>query len=114
MQVYMANGEFEWVTEETHTEAIIRGDSQKLTFDVLKSIKYDAILGMPWLREKNPRIDWISKELYATEEAYDIPEQPEMSLSEHKPWDHEILLLKDKQPRWMPLYPMSEDQLKEV
>jgi len=114
MQVYMANGEFKWVTEETHTEAIIQGDSQKLTFDVLKSIKYDAILGMPWLREKNPRIDWISKELYAMKEVYDISEQPEMSLSEHKPWDHEIPLLKDKQPWWMPLYPMSEDQLKEV
>ncbi len=98
MQVYMTNEEFEWVTEETHTEAIIQGDSQKLTFDVLKSIKYDAILGMPWLHKKNPRIDWISKELYTTEEAYDISEQPEMSLSEHKPWDHEILLLKDKQP----------------
>ncbi len=114
VQVYMVNGEFEWVTEETHTEAIIQGNSQELTFDVLKSIKYDAILGMPWLREKNPRIDWISKELYATKEAYNISEQPEMSLPEHKPWDHEIPLLEDKQPRWMPLYPMSEDQLKEV
>jgi len=69
---------------------------------------------MPWLREKNSRIDWISKELYITVNAYEISEQPEMSLSEHKSWDHKISLLNDKQPKWMPLYPMSEDQLKKV
>ncbi len=47
-------------------------------------------------------------------DVYEIPEQPEMSLSEHKSWDHEISLLNDKQSKWMPLYPMSEDQLKKV
>jgi ssRNA-specific RNase YbeY (16S rRNA maturation enzyme) len=45
---------------------------------------------------------------------YEISEQPEMSLSEHKSWDHKILLLNDKQPKWMPLYSMSKDQLKKV
>jgi hypothetical protein len=54
MQVYMANGESEWITDQVHIKAIILGDPQELTFDVLNSIKYDAILGMPWLREKNP------------------------------------------------------------
>jgi hypothetical protein len=47
-------------------------------------------------------------------DVYEISEQSEMSLSEHKSWDHEILLLNDKQPKWMPLYSMSEDQLKKV
>ncbi len=37
-----------------------------------------------------------------------------MSLSEHKSWDHKIPLLNDKQPKWMPLYSMSKDQLKKV
>jgi len=114
MQVYMTNGESEWITDQVHIKAIILEDPQELTFDVLDSIKYDAILEMPWLREKNSRIDWISKELYATADAYEILKQPEMSLSEHKSWDHKIPLLNDKQPRWMPLYPMSEDQLKKV
>ncbi len=114
MQVYMVNEEYEWITDQVHIKAIILEDSQKLTFDVLNSIKYDAILRMPWLRKKNSRINWISKELYVTVDVYEIPEQPEMSLSEHKPWDHEISLLNDKQPKWMPLYPMSEDQLKKV
>jgi len=114
MQVYMVNGESEWITDQIHIEAMILEDSQKLMFDVLNSIKYDAILEMLWLRKKNPRINWISKELYATVDAYEILKQPEMSLLEHKSWDHEIPLLNDKQSRWMPLYPMSEDQLKEV
>ncbi len=57
MQVYMVNGESKWITDQVHIEVIILEDSQKLTFDVLNSIKYDAILGMPWLHEKNPRID---------------------------------------------------------
>ncbi len=69
---------------------------------------------MLWLHKKNSRIDWISKELYVTINVYEISEQSEMSLSEHKSWDHEILLLNDKQPKWMPLYLMSEDQLKKV
>jgi len=114
MQVYMVNGEFKWITDQVHIKAIILEDSQKLTFDVLNSIKYDAILKMPWLREKNSRIDWISKELYTTVDVYEILKQSEMSLSEHKSWDHEIPLLNDKQSKWMSLYSMSKDQLKKV
>jgi len=114
MQVYMVNGESEWIADQVHIKVIILEDSQELMFDVLNSIKYDVILGMLWLRKKNSRIDWISKELYITIDVYKISEQPEMSLSEHKPWDHKILLLNDKQPKWMPLYSMSEDQLKKV
>jgi len=114
MQVYMVNKESEWITDQVHIKAMILKDSQKLMFDVLNLIKYDAILEMPWLRKKNSRIDWISKELYTMIDVYEISEQPEMSLSEHKPWDHKIPLLNDKQPKWMPLYSMSEDQLKKV
>ncbi len=114
IQVYMVNRESEWIVDQVHIEVIILEDSQKLTFDVLNSIKYDIILEMPWLRKKNSRIDWISKELYITVDAYKISEQSEMSLSEHKSWDHEILLLNDKQSKWMLLYSMSEDQLKKV
>ncbi len=47
MQVYMTNEESEWITEQVHIKAIILEDSQKLMFDVLNLIKYDAILGMP-------------------------------------------------------------------
>jgi len=47
MQIYMINGESKWITDQVHIKAIILEDSQKLTFDVLNSIKYDAILEMP-------------------------------------------------------------------
>ncbi len=114
MQVYMVNREFKWITDQVHIKAMILEDSQELTFDVLNLIKYDTILKMPWLRKKNSRIDWISKELYIMIDAYEILKQPEMSLSEHKSWDHKIPLLNDKQPKWMSLYSMSEDQLKKV
>ncbi len=57
MQVYMVNEESEWITNQVHIEATILEDSQKLTFDVLNSIKYDIILEMLWLRKKNSRID---------------------------------------------------------
>ncbi len=114
MQIYMVNEESEWITDQVHIKAIILEDSQELMFDVLNSIKYDAILKMPWLRKKNSRIDWISKELYIMIDVYEILKQPEISLSEHKSWDHKIPLLNDKQPKWMPLYSMSEDQLKKV
>ncbi len=109
MQVYSVNGESEWITDQVHIKVIILKDSQELMFDVLNSIKYNAILRMLWLHKKNLRINWISKELYATVDAYEISEQSEMSLSEHKPWDHEIPLLSDKQLKWMSLYSMSKD-----
>ncbi len=114
MQVYIVNEESEWITDQVHIKAIILEDSQELMFDVLDSIKYDVILEMLWLREKNSRIDWISKELYIMKDVYEILKQPEMSLSEHKSWDHEISLLNDKQSKWMPLYSISENQLKKV
>jgi len=46
MQMYMVNGESERITDQVHVEATILEDPQELTFDVLNSIKYDAILEM--------------------------------------------------------------------
>jgi len=114
MQVFMINKESEWITDQVHIEVIILEDSQELMFDVLNSIKYDIILKMLWLCKKNSRIDWISKELYIMINVYKIFKQSEMSLLKHKSWDHKILLLNDKQSKWMPLYSMSEDELKKV
>ncbi len=96
MQIYMINKESEWIMNQVHVEVMILEDSQKLTFDVLNLIKYDIILKMLWLRKKNSRINWISKELYTTVDVYEILKQSEMSLSEHKSWvlwpDHNQLV----------------------
>ncbi len=42
----MINEEYKWIYKEVHIEVIIKNDSQKLKLDVLKSVKYDTILGM--------------------------------------------------------------------
>ncbi len=109
MQIYIINEEFKWITDQVYIEVIILKDSQKLTFDVLNSIKYDVILRMLWLHKKNSRINWINKELYIMINVYKILKQSEMSLSKHKAWDHEVSLLNDKQLKWMSLYSMSKD-----
>ncbi len=69
---------------------------------------------MLWLHKKNSQINWINKELYVTENAYNVSEQLEKNLSEYKTWDHEILLLERRKLKWMLLYLMSENQLKKV
>ncbi len=69
---------------------------------------------MFWLHKKNLQINWINKELYATENAYDVFKQLKKNLSEHKSWDYEILLLKRRKSKWMLLYLMSKNQLKKV
>ena len=53
----MINEESEWITDQVHIEVMILKDSQKLTFDVLKLIKYNIILEMLWLYKKNLRIN---------------------------------------------------------
>ncbi len=108
-QVYMINKEYEWIHKEIHIEVIIKNDSQKLRLDVLKLVKYDTILEMLWLCKKNLQINWINKELYVTENAYDIFKQSEKSLSEYKSWDHEILLLKKRKLKWILLYLINKN-----
>ncbi len=108
-QMYMINREYKWIYKEVYIEVIIRNDSQKLRLDVLKSVKYDTILEMFWLHKKNLQINWINKELYATENTYDVSKQLKKSLSEHKLWDYEISLLERRESKWMLLYFMSEN-----
>jgi len=71
----MINREYKWIYKEVYIEVIIKNDSQKLRLDVLKLIKYNAILGMLWLHKKNSQINWINKELYATKNIYNVSEQ---------------------------------------
>ncbi len=92
----MINREYKWIYKEVYIEVIIKNDLQKLKLDVLKSIKYNTILEMLWLHKKNLWINWINKELYVTENAYNVFKQLEKNLSEHKSWDYEILLLEKK------------------
>ena len=111
--VYMTNTSSMIVWDYVHMKMIVRNVSQKLTFDIL-NIKYDAILEMLWLHNRNSKIDWVNKKLFAIKHTYKISEQSEMCLSEYKSWNHKILLLKKEQFKWMSLYLISENQLKKV
>jgi len=111
--VYITNMSSMIVWNYVYMKTIIENVLQKLLFDIL-NIKYDTILEMLWLHNRNSKIDWINKKLCVVECTYKISEQSEMCLSEYKLWNHEISLLKKEQSKWMSLYFMSENQLKKV
>jgi hypothetical protein len=50
------------ITHEVNkVELRIQEHQEVITFDVFGLATYDVILGLPWLREHNPRIDWRLK-----------------------------------------------------
>jgi len=96
-----------------HIKMIVKDVSQKLSFNIL-NIKYDTILEMFWLHNRNSKINWVNKKLCAVKCTYKISEQLKMCLLKYKLWDHKISLLEKEQFKWMLLYLMSENQLKKV
>ena len=65
----------------------IRSHKELATFQVAKLLNHEVILGMPWLREHNPTIDWNDKRMTFNSErcttwflkssavAYAVPEE---------------------------------------
>jgi len=96
-----------------HIKMIVKNILQKLSFNIL-NIKYDTILKMLWLHNRNSKINWVNRKLCIMKHTYKISEQSEMYLSEYKLWNYKMLLLKKEQSKWMSLYLMSENQLKKV
>jgi hypothetical protein len=47
--------------EVSKVELRIQKHQEVITFDVFRLATYNVILGLPWLREHNPRIDWKLK-----------------------------------------------------
>jgi len=82
-QIYMTNTSSMIVWNYVHMKMIVEDVSQKLTFDIL-NIKYDTILEMLWLHNRNSKINWVNKKLCTTKHTYKISEQSKMCLSEHK------------------------------
>jgi hypothetical protein len=48
---------------EVNTTLYIHGHKQRICLDVMRLADHDIILGIPWLREHNPQIDWITRTL---------------------------------------------------
>ena len=115
--IVLADGE-ETSQELINTKVIVntkvQEEAQILELDVLRCFKYCVVLGLPWLRKKNPQIDWKRLEICSADANYVVESKPTDSLSKHETWDHNIPLLLGDNPVWKPLYPMSKNQLKKV
>ena len=51
------------ITHQAQGTLIVNGSAQELTLDVTKLTAYPIVLGLPWLRLYNPKINWSKDEL---------------------------------------------------
>ncbi|SLM39538.1 pol protein [Lasallia pustulata] len=101
-----------------------------VTWDIA-TIGHIAILGMPWLKQANPTINWEDGTVqidtkpagqrhkvsalaeltipaeYAEFEAMFTKPAIEDALPKHQPWDHEIPLMPGKNPKKQPIYAIT-------
>jgi RNase H-like domain found in reverse transcriptase/Reverse transcriptase (RNA-dependent DNA polymerase)/Integrase zinc binding domain/Chromo (CHRromatin Organisation MOdifier) domain/Aspartyl protease len=130
----------------------IMDHEESITLDVA-DIKYDAILGIPWLETHNPVVNWktrnmgfpncqceatgtwkpegtlwarprrqeiaelkesISLKEYSRFQQLFVEDKTSTALPQHQPWDHTIPLKEGKEPKYGPIYQLSEKELKEL
>ncbi|CAG8981637.1 hypothetical protein HYALB_00013707, partial [Hymenoscyphus albidus] len=108
------------------TKTNIEGHCSDTQFDIVEMGSKEAILGMPWIREHNPDIDWKERKITFSRcscvgkgadselpvqyrEFKDLFENPEdmRALPEHRPWDHEIKLKEGHDLRKQKLRPYN-------
>ena len=61
------------INKEINGDLIIKGVAIPSSFNVTNLSKVDAILGMPWFQQVNPRIDWRRRIV-----EFDIPESHDL------------------------------------
>ncbi|SLM37229.1 Aspartic peptidase domain, partial [Lasallia pustulata] len=63
--VNTANGKFmEFVTKQLHEIPMTIGKhTERISLDIVDLPKYDVVLGMAWLHDHNPTIDWKTRTL---------------------------------------------------
>jgi transposase InsO family protein len=65
--LHVANGERmpneSIIKHEAMTKLDIQGHQEKICLDIFGLAAHDVILGLPWLQEHNPQIDWITRTL---------------------------------------------------
>jgi hypothetical protein len=45
-------------TESGTVPMVVLGHIKRLNFDIVPTGRYDVVLGIPWLKNHNPAIDW--------------------------------------------------------
>jgi hypothetical protein len=113
--------------------------SEKTQFDITDAPGCDVVLGLPWLTESDPKINWSSETIQfgdsqptllrrvydvsqeidvramSAEELYDaVTQDPTQVLPPHQPWDHEIKIKEGAEPKKEPLRPMSAEKAEYV
>jgi hypothetical protein len=110
---------------------------ETISLDAIPLGDHDIVLGIPWLRHHNPRVDWAREALKmrpgaALAGSATYEPSPEVltavpkeyhdfaflfeptatdSLPKHQPWDHSIPLMEGKSPPFGPIYQLSEKEL---
>jgi hypothetical protein len=51
------------INQEIHTTLHIQEHQQRVYLDIFNLANHNVILGLPWLQEFNPHIDWINQTL---------------------------------------------------
>jgi transposase InsO family protein len=51
------------IDHEVITILHIQGQNQRIRLDIMRLADHDIILGIPWLREHNPQINWVTRTL---------------------------------------------------
>jgi len=72
-EIYLADGKPSAMGPVTHMTKVpmdISSHRELATFQVAKLQNHEVILGMPWLREHNPTIDWNDKRITFNSERY--------------------------------------------
>jgi hypothetical protein len=138
--------------ETTALPVILNGRTMWVKFDIAPIAK-DIVLGVPWLQEYNPDINWktqtitwrdrieyeefrdypkdiervmvawvkpgpevttikvnqLPQEYHEYKDVFDEPSD-ENALPQHKPWDHSIPLEPGTEPKFMPIYSLSQNE----
>ena len=50
--------------ETDHLHTTVNDHPEQITFDITDIAEHEVILGIPWLRRSNPRIDWTTGQLW--------------------------------------------------
>jgi hypothetical protein len=46
------------ITKSGTVPMVVLGHIKRLNFDIIPTGQYDVVLGIPWLKNHNPAIDW--------------------------------------------------------
>ncbi len=115
------------ITRQVKADLLIGDNKQALVFEVTKLSNFPIVLGLPWLKEFNPTINWEEEEIVfaATDVALEdeIPkefheyldvfsESEAKILPPHRPWDCKIDLIEGKLFKRGGIYDLSPAELK--